>query len=646
MINKEKILKDLKADVSSADTLRIETVGKVESWKAQYDGKPYGNEGKNKSQLVSRDIRRQDEWQHASVKDPFLSSSDIIKASPVTFEDKSSADQNNLLLNYQFTRQFNRYNFITDTVKLLSKEGTAVIKTSWMYEDEEIEVDYPVYDIDIVSGEPVQVGIKPVKQINVITNKPHAEVCRIEDVYIDPTCMGDIEKAQFFCHRYETDVSTLRKSKKYKKEVINKLAKNIARDTGDYQNEDDSNFEFSDVARKKLIVYEYWGNYDIREEGIAIPIVCEWVGDTLIRLEDNPYPDKKAPFVIAANGRIPFYIMGEGNAEVIGDNQKIATAIKRGFIDSMASSTNGQKGISKRALDGRNRLRFLAGKNFEMNTGPQDIFEGSYNQIPTSAFQVLELINNSSESMLGVKSFSEGIEGQGLGSTARAAGGVLDAISIRKLDIVRNISENIIKPLMRKWIAYNSEFLRDEEVIRVTNEEFVTIRRDDLSGDIDIDIDISTAEDNSAKAQQLSFELQTNGPNMEPEMRNLLLAEKFKLNKMPELAKMIKDFKPEPDPIQQRIAQLQIEKLEAEILERKTRAEENIVDMRLKSAKAALEEARAKNVNSDTDAKDLDFLKKATGADLEDELAKKDHDRGTQLDLKSIDSLQSNNNIV
>jgi hypothetical protein len=78
-LTKSEILSALKADMKSADTLRTTMETKVEGWKGEYDGKPYGNEEKGKSSLVSRDIKRQDEWQHASIKDPFVSSTDIAR---------------------------------------------------------------------------------------------------------------------------------------------------------------------------------------------------------------------------------------------------------------------------------------------------------------------------------------------------------------------------------------------------------------------------------------------------------------------------------------------------------------------------------------------------------------------------------------
>jgi hypothetical protein len=209
---KQKILKDLKADMNAADTLRLEMVAKIECWRKEYKGEPYGNEQKGKSEIVSRDIKRQDEWQHASIKDPFVADPDIVKAGPVTAEDRPLAEQNELVLNNQFCRHFPRYRFMSDVIKLHYSEGTVVTKCSWNYEDETIEEEVPIYGQDLL-GNVTQVGTKTIKRLKVKVNKPHAQVCRIEDIYMDPTSEGDMDKAQFVIHRYESDLSTLRKPK-------------------------------------------------------------------------------------------------------------------------------------------------------------------------------------------------------------------------------------------------------------------------------------------------------------------------------------------------------------------------------------------------------------------------------------------------
>lgn len=620
---KREILHALKADLKAADTLRQEMVTKVDSWRNQYDGKPYGNEEKGKSAIVSRDIKRQDEWQHASVKDPFVADNDIITCTPITAEDVHAARQNQLVLNYQFARKFNRYKFMTDAIKLHYAEGTVIAKCSWMYEDEEEEVEMPVFALDAVTQEPVIVETRKVKQLRVVENRPHAQLCRVEDIYIDPTCEGDLNKAQFVIHRYESDMSTLKKSKKYKN--LDKLkSRDYGDQDGDYDAEDETEFRFRDEPRKKIMVYEYWGNYDVKGDGIARPIVCTWVGDVIIQLESNPYPDNGLPFLVVANNSIPFRMHGEANAELIGDNQKVNTAIKRGILDNMANSNNAQKGIRVGSLDNINKRRFLNGKNFEFNGAVSDFYDGAYNQIPASVFGVMEMLNNENESMLGVKSFSGGISGNNLGTTAAAARGALDAVSVRRLDIVRNLAENLVKPLMRKWMAYNSEFLAEEEIVRITNDEFVPIRRDDLRGEVDIQINVSTAEENAAKAKDLEFMLQTGQQTMEPGVLRMMQAEVFRLKRMPELAEKIENYEPPPpDPIAQEMRLLELEKLRAEVEERKSRAAENVVDMDAKSAKADLDRAKTEDIKSGRDLKDLEFTRKASGTEFNEEMAKK-----------------------
>ena len=614
-INKSEILKNLKADMKEAERLQREWFIKREEWSSQTEGAPYGNEVEGKSKIVSKDIKKQREWMIPSITDPFLSTSDVIKCNPVTYEDAKAARQNELLLNTQFCRKFNRYNFIMKATKVLVTEGSVVIQTGWDYEEEEVEAEVEVISVDENGMEFVDTEIS--MQTNVIRNQPTAVVCRNEDIFIDPTCMDDMEKCQFVIHRYESSLNALKQDGRYENlDKVEAAQYNLTNDP-QYLREDQSYFEFKDKPRKKFVVHEYWGNYDIDGDGIAEPIVCAWVGNTLIRLESNPYPDKKPPFVIVPFSAVPFHMFGEALAETIGDNQKIKTAITRGMVDNMAKSNNAVVATRKGALDPVNRKKFLKGENFEFNGTPGDFWQGSYNQLPSSAFDMLNLQNNEIESQTGVKSFSGGISGNALGSTATGARGALDATATRRLNLVRNMSENMIKPIMRKWMAYNAEFLEEEEVIRITNDEYVPIRRDDLAGKIDIDISISTSEDNAAKSQELSFLLQTVGPSEDPSIRREIMAQIMDLMRMPEQAKKIRDYQPPVDPVQQKMQELQIAKLEAEIEKIKADAAnklassvENEADRDEKLAQAELKRAQARKLMSEADNLDLDFLKK------------------------------------
>lgn len=650
-INKKDLLRALKGDQKEAEVHQKDWYAKRESWISETMGHLYGNEEKGKSQIVSKDIKKQLEWMLPSITDPFLSSNDIIKCSPVTYEDEASAEQNQLLLNTQFTRKFNRYNFIMKATRVLATEGTVIVQTGWDYEDEEVESEVEVVKVDEETGLEY-VDYETVEETKVLKNTPTAIVCRNEDIFIDPTCMDDIDKCQFVIHRYETDLATLRSDGRYKN--LDKVAKSSASlyDESDHYREDPTNFEFKDDPRKKFLISEYWGNFDIDGDGETEAIVCAWVGDIIVRLETNPYPDGKPPFIIVPFNAIPFQMFGEALAENIGDNQKVKTAISRGLIDNMAKSNNGQVGMRKGALDGTNKKRFLSNKNFEYNGSANDFWQGSYNQIPSSVFDMLQLMNNEIESQTGVKSFSGGISGSALGTTATGARGALDATATRRLNIVRNISENLVKPLMRKWMSYNTEFLEEEEVIRVTNDEYVPVRKDDLEGRVDIDISISTAEDNAAKSQELSFLLQTVGPNEDPEIRREIMADIMELMRMPDQANRMREYQPQPDPVAQKMQELEllklqteIEKMKADITDKYARAGENEVDRELKLRKAQVEEAKARKLGSEADRMDMDFLMKDEGYEeslaFEKEMRDKQHD----LDVMLLQARNKDTNI-
>jgi hypothetical protein len=288
-IDKSAILKAFKADLKNADQLQKEWLAKRDMWLNESYGNPYGNEVDNKSKIVSKDIKKQIEWLIPSAADPFLSTSDVIKCTPITAEDTLSARQNELLLNTQFCRKFSRFNFINKAIRVLATEGTLVIQTGWDYEDKEVEEEVEIAVVDKYGNTIIRKEIQKVTKV--IKNQPTAIVCRNEDIFIDPTCMDDMDKCQFIIHRYESDLSTLKADGRYKN--LDKIDTNSGGYDPDFDAQDKTEFKFEDKARKKVLVYEYWGNYDVNNDGITEQVVCAWVGDTIIRLEDNPYPDKK-----------------------------------------------------------------------------------------------------------------------------------------------------------------------------------------------------------------------------------------------------------------------------------------------------------------------------------------------------------------
>ena len=196
----------------------------------------------------------------------------------------------------------------------------------------------------------------------------------------------------------------------------------------------------------------------------------------------------------------------------------------------------------------------------------------------------------------------------------------------------------------------NAEFLDDEEIIRITNEDFVTINRNDLGGKYDIKLNISTAEADEQKGSELAFMLQTMGNTMPPEMSQMILADIAKLRKMPDLAKRIEEYQPQPDPMAQQKMQLEMALLQAQVANETAKGRENEVDVQLKTAKTQTEQAKARSMHSASDISDLDFVEKESGVGAAQKQAEsdrkhaqnmeaKEHDRLSKLDQDALNSL-------
>lgn len=650
--NENEILELVKSDYDLAKVDHNAKMGQIHKWRQEYYGdfKAKSDSKDKRSAFVVRDIKKYSAWLESSVLDPFISTDSIIRCFPATPRSTKFAKCAETILNAQFCRQFNRFTFMSKAISTLIRDGICVVKTGWEFAEDKRKV---FYNIDIPlsmlgqqlipeipqeqlqqiaqenpeQAQMLQLASTPMldelnrqvyhheeqykEEIVPIINQPTAVLCRNEDIYIDPTCMGDVNKAQFIIHRYLSDLASLELDGRFKN--LDKISDDdmYKPDRDDYHI--DTNFEFDDKQRKKFLVYEYWGNIPTNNKKETKSMVVAWVNDTIIRCEENPYPDNKPPFIITPFLPVPFDIYGEPNGELLSDNQKVKTAIYRGIIDNMANSNNAQIGIRKGSLSDDDRDRMLRGENFEFNGNPNDFFVGSYNQLPASVFNVLQMVDSESTQLTGVNTFGQSQTTDRIGND-NSSKGVLDSGNLRKLQVVKNIAENLVKPLLRKWLEYSAELLEDEQVFRITGgEHFEIIKRDDLYGQIDIDLSISTNEDNAVRVNQLAFLLQTIGPNEDPNIRKMIMAEIMRLHRMPELATRIENYEPQPDPLLVAQQQLMIEKLKAEIAELQANAGKIEQDAVLKSAKAQNEGARAEQTKANTDRINLDFIQKQRG---------------------------------
>ena len=105
---------DLKSDYDSASSAHSAQMSKITTWLDNLNvtgsAKPKKLPGRSSVQPML--IRKQAEWRYSALTEPFLSTDELFTVSPVTWEDREAAIQNQLVLNYQFNIKIDKVRFI------------------------------------------------------------------------------------------------------------------------------------------------------------------------------------------------------------------------------------------------------------------------------------------------------------------------------------------------------------------------------------------------------------------------------------------------------------------------------------------------------------------------------------------------------
>lgn len=662
----EPTLLDLKADLEGAQSSHDATIAKIKHWTNLRDvtGSAAAPKVKGRSSIQPKLIRRQAEWRYSALSEPFNSGTNMFKATPATFEDATAAKQNALVLNHQFRTVIDRVKLVDEYVRTAVDEGTVIVRTGWKRVTKEVTKKEPIFTYMAAQSEeelnaleqatimkmqnprgflelPQEIqaaaeylmetktptvaeitGYEDVKSEEILQNHPTVDFINPDNCFIDPSCEGDLNKAGFVVISFETSKAELIKDGRYKNlNAVNWSGATVL-GTPDHTTNTDSSFNFKDDLRKKIVAYEYWGLQPVDGTDELKPILATWVGNVMIRMEENPFPDEKPPFVLVPYLPVKRQIMGEPDAEILEDNQRVMGAVYRGMIDLMGRSANAQQGVAKGFLDVTNRRRYEQGQDYEFNPSNGDprlsVYQHAYPEIPNSAMTMIQLQNYEAEALSGVKAFSGGLSGDAYGDVAAGIKGMLDASAKREMNILRRLAQGM-KQIGIKIASMNGAFMSEEETVRITNNEFVKVKREELKGNFDLIVDIATAEVDMAKSQDLGFMLQTMGPTMDPAMSRMVLADIADLKQMPELAQKIRTYQPQPDPIAEQIKQLEVKKLEMEIAKLQSEVAKNNADAEAKGA--------------EKDLKNLEFLEQESGTHHARDLQKQSEQARSNQDL-------------
>lgn len=673
---------DLKADRDMAETSHSAYLAELEEYRETLDGGPEIKTAEGRSNIRPLLALKLTEWQIPMIEEPFLSTRNLFQVKPRTASDSKAAEWSQVLLNYYFNMKMHKVSNVNSVSRTLVREGTVTVKNGWYTQEEEIEVEVekPIYataeqsynlitrainegKLDpskgqamLDTGELLQIGVEIVKETKtiVVENHPTIEVLDNESVIVDPTAKGRIENANFIIHEYETDFSAI-KSDEYDPETGNGMYKNLDELERSIVDGDErlpinvtneprvlsNTMRFTDRARKKITVSEYWGYWDIDGNGIKKPIVATWASGVLIRLEENPYAHKKLPFSKTTYMPVKDSYYGIPDCKLTKSNQESVGKMTRAYHDMVTAKATGQTLIAENAFNSPAEWdAYYRGDHARFNPGvniKQAIHTVGADPIDSGIFQVLDRQTIEAETITGSRPFNSGSL-HGLGS-ATAERNAMDAVSKRTLSVLRRISSELWEDAARMILQNAQAYLSEDEVIRITESDHVTLNRKDIKGEFDLIVEISTPEKDAEQAQQLMTLLQTNQANMDIELQKIFYRKLLLLWNHPEEADIVKKFEPKPNPAQEELANIQLENarlqnemLKMDMAKRMSEIEKNNADTRIKSTlgvkevlanidnkNASAEEMRARRelLKEQADLTSQEFIYKHTGKERE-----------------------------
>ncbi len=364
------------------------------------------------------------------------------------------------------------------------------------------------YTLQPYQLEPMRVyeNVRGEERIKVYSG-PLVEVIPPEDFFIDPEAR-DINEARFVIHRVKRTVTYLKQ--KEREGIYSNISKVIEGNTNSraYSDEDDSETAMratnsndysyytsrNDLqkARRKINVWEWWGLLDVNDTGIAEPYLVVVANGVVIRMEKNPYAHGEPPFEVMRPILDIFTINGISIVDLVGEYQKIKTALMRQTLDNISFQNNQMWLVDENAGVDLNGLAHPRPCKIILTNNLNGVKQITPAPLEGSVFNVMEFIQSQLEQRTGITRYNQGLSADSLNKTATGVQAIMSASSQRIELIARVMAETGFRRLYRKMLQLDQQFVDQKIMIRVYGKP-LEISPDDLAGNFDVSVDIGGA---------------------------------------------------------------------------------------------------------------------------------------------------------
>lgn len=503
-----------------------------------YKSEPYGNEIDGRSKVVMSDVADTVEWIMPSLMRIFYGGGDVVSVRPQGAEDEPKVALVEQKLNFDFTRQNQGFLILHDWFKdaLLYRNG--FVKRYWDKKETYRKREYKEIDqaeflalsimveqgkfiidsqeemvIDDGGGMTEPLVIYNVKGREVTkVSKPCIENLHPSEIIYDAKAKH-LHKSRLVAHRLKKhrnhitskyDIKDADISEAYNSITTDLLLQEMYKDLGG------AGFLMDDRESKMVYLYEcYMIDYD--DNGEELPVKFMLMGDRILKprkgeaIEENAY--KVPPFRDLTPIRMTHAIGGRSFFDLIGELQKLHTALMRHILDNIYYQTNGVKFINPYVINVDDYISNNVPGGLVRTLVDRDpaggVWAAPVTPLDQPAFGMLEVVAQVKENRSGVSRLNQGLNPQALNDTASGVNQIMTASQQRIEMIARIFAETGVKGLFQDIVDMNMDFFDIEQNVKL-NEEWQTITPESISGlyDIEVDVAIGTGS-KDIKVQQM-----------------------------------------------------------------------------------------------------------------------------------------------
>ena len=307
---------------------------------------------------------------------------------------------------------------------------------------------------------------------------PKMEFVSIWDFYPDPNARN-MEEAEFVIQRHRLNrnqVLDLANRPFFNKQAIMDCVRMGAKyNKKSWETDIDlEKSQYPDIESNRFEVLEYWGTIDAmsaREEGLELDESIDdmeevqvnvWmIRDKVIRIVQNPFKPFRTPYQSFVYEKNPYTFFGIGVPENMDDAQQIMNGHARMAIDNLALAGNLVFDIDESALASNQTMEVFPGKIFKRQAGSpgQSIYGLKFPNTAVENMQMFDKFRQLADESTGLPSYSHGQTGvQSMTRTASGMSMLMGAASLNIKTVIKNIDDQLIKPLGEALFQWNMQF--------------------------------------------------------------------------------------------------------------------------------------------------------------------------------------------